>query len=564
MGIPSHEQIPNIASSLGPSWATFGPNGNQTILVWKGSLTDDKIYWSTTTTLNPNQASNQYSWSNSQATSFLTSGIPAVARFNGKIYLAWKGVDASAAIWFSTLNEDGGTWAPAQQLTWGKNFALTTHSPSLSSNGSRLYLAWKGGANDNRIFFCTLTAGGTWSAEGVVPNAATTLEPSLGSDGKGTMYLAWKDQAANRIWWTKSVEGAPWTANQQGPAGPMNSAPSIGVDVNAVKWLAWAGTAPVNPTVAYSFPPSSGDITPYVCFSKLVDEPTNVWTSATGHVVAQSMNRPALLSTGTVGGMVAWAGIADNDVSGLYYAPLVFAPLVVRIQVQEIFVHNMRSGHLGIKDSSDTVYLSQTLKIKGQPPSTGTGFVGNLTGGSYLTTTVPYGTIPMSGIEDTDTVYFIYSAINSSKPTATTYLQNLMTQLVEYVEKADEAAIEKYTGIDLSMLTPQEAGALLGAQIGFDLGVGLGPILGALAGWFASSIWSFAFPDCDGPVAAAIYSFKATELKRALLSSQATVAPDEVQRSYTQGDAHPGVTSASGCGSNSNYSVNWCLFGLFN
>jgi hypothetical protein len=103
--------------------------------------------------------------------------------------------------------------------------------------------------------------------------------------------------------------------------------------------------------------------------------------------------------------------------------------------------------------------------------------------------------------------------------------------------------------VDLSGLTPQEAGALVGAQLGSIVLPGLGTVLGALAGWFADNIESLIFPNCDGPVAVAVYVFSAAQLLQRTQNAQNGV--------YVQTDEHQGVTSDKGCGQNSDYQVTW-------
>ena len=116
------------------------------------------------------------------------------------------------------------------------------------------------------------------------------------------------------------------------------------------------------------------------------------------------------------------------------------------------------------------------------------------------------------------------------------------------VEKVDEAAVESLTGLPLTQLTPQEAGALIGGELGTAALPGLGTVLGALAGWFTDDVWGFLFPDCDGPVAAGLYVCSAAQIRATMM-----------QGGYSQTDDNPGVNSPGGCGQNSDYQINWVL-----
>ena len=80
----------------------------------------------------------------------------------------------------------------------------------------------------------------------------------------------------------------------------------------------------------------------------------------------------------------------------------------------------------------------------------------------------------------------------------------------------------------------------------------LGSALGALAGWLVGDFWGFAFPDCDGPVAAGVHIYTGAQLRALVLTKGDG-------RQYGSLDNNPGVASPSGCGSNSNYDVYWTV-----
>ena len=109
-------------------------------------------------------------------------------------------------------------------------------------------------------------------------------------------------------------------------------------------------------------------------------------------------------------------------------------------------------------------------------------------------------------------------------------------------------AVEEELGLPLVALSPQEAGAH--RRPAWCLyPAGIGAVIGAIAGWFVDSVAGFIFPDCDGPVAAGLYVFSATQLRY--------LTPNGL---YIGTDENPGVTSGSGCGDNSDYQVTWSCF----
>ena len=551
---PVPQQVPGASTDVGPAWTQFGSDLTKTLIVWKGAGTDTGIYWSTSSELNPDPRTNQYSWSAPQRVPDAeTSVTPAVVHFKGEIYLAWRGAGEDAIIYLSTLDSNG-VWAPKRAL-----LALggTSDPPALAATGDKLYLAWKARYPGEEIFFST-TDGTTWSPKATVPDAATMNAPTLASDGYGAVYIAWKGATDNRIWWSKCSDGEHWSQQQKGP-GPIPrplEGPCLIVDQNARKWLAWSALGLWTMTPTGQLPAGM------VFFSQLIDETANSWSAATGHALLGSYQRPVLLATGGTEPMLACTSrlSAYNLSTGIRYSPLTFPPLTLDFGIPDIIVRNMRTGHDGRKDGTDTVHLAMALKVNTKPRVFAAGFLGNLTGGEYGNAHIA---LPQIQVGDTDTVYFAYFALNYGGSATDAYLSvsNAASTLVESLEKADEAAIREFTGIDLSVLPPQAAGALMGAQLGNYAGnfviPGLGAYLGAIAGWFADNVFSLTFPNCNGPVAGAFYAFRGSMLRRTLSAFQEVPG----HGLYIQTDDHPGVTSASGCGSNSHYQVIWNVQG---
>jgi hypothetical protein len=542
------EKVLDVATSAGPAWVV---NGSKTLLAWKGAGTDNGIYWSTTSALMPDSSSSQYDWTPRQKVPNIgTSTSPALASLKGVVYMAWKGEGTDTKIYVSSLGSDG-AWTPRQVVPVG-----TSEGPALAVTSDTLYLAWKG-ESDSAIWWSKSSDGKTWSPQAQVPGVGTSAGPALASDGSGSMYLAWKGESDTSIWWSKCSDGKTWTPQQRG-RGQTLSGPAMAVDGNRAKWLAWYGFWN-NPMV---IPAGIAPLpTPMLLFSRLIDESNNTWGSGVGRLGSETGNRPALLSTGVgdSGLMLAWSGPGTNNIFPIFYSPLLLPPQTVCFNIPDLAVRMMRTGHATLKDGTDTVYVSIAVKINSQKAITNTKYVGDLTGGEYG---VGVGTGPFT-IQDTDTVYFSYCAVNSSQglSAATAFLENVGGKLLDALEMADSVVLQDLTGVSLSQLTSQEAGALVGAQLGSSIGalggpvlMSLGVVIGALAGFFSQDIWGFAFPDCDGPVAAGLYTFSAPEIRAILLASQPANHPV-----YVQTDDNPGITSADGCGQNSYYQIIWNL-----
>jgi hypothetical protein len=516
------EQINNVGTSVGPAWTI---SGSQTLLAWKGEA-DTKILWSTTSALAPDSNSNQYTWAPQQVVPNVgTSASPALANFKGGVYLAWKGESDTSILW-SKLGANG-VWSPQAQVPG----VGTSDSPALAASATTLYMAWKGEGADTGIYWSQLGANGAWSPQTAVPGVGGTSNgPALAVDLVGNVYLAWKAQPGDeRIFWSMTTDGKTWSTQSAVPGAATSTGPGLAVDFTLNLNLAWRT--------------DNGSI----FFSTLVAPIANtLWSPPTVRSGVDTSDRPMLLGfpvaePGPL--MLAWKGEGSDP--GVYYGPLNLPAQAYDFNLPAFQILNMRSGTIFGKTESDTDYVSLGLKIIGQQPQVITEFVGDQTGGN-----VPV-TLNFSNVKvfDTDRVVLSYAIVNSSQGNATTaFLVNAGNTLLNAAEKADEVAIQELTGLDLSSLTPTEAGVLIGAQIGTATVPIIGTALGALAGWILGiAPWGSLWPDCDGPVAAGVHIFSGAALRAGLANNGTVGAADD----------NPGVNSQGGCGSNSHYVVNW-------
>ncbi len=105
-----------------------------------------------------------------------TSAMPALAVYNGTVYMAWKGMTRPSGddikIYYSSF--DGNSWAP-QQIVPGVG---TSGGLSLTVFNDLLCLSWKGQGDDTRIFFSTFD-GSTWAPQQLVNDALTLAGPGI-------------------------------------------------------------------------------------------------------------------------------------------------------------------------------------------------------------------------------------------------------------------------------------------------------------------------------------------------------------------------------------------------
>jgi hypothetical protein len=108
------------------------------------------------------------------------------------------------------------------------------------------------------------------------------------------------------------------------------------------------------------------------------------------------------------------------------------------------------------------------------------------------------------------------------------------------------------TGDSLAAAGAKAATSAVGSAVGAALGTSIVPVLGtalgALAGWLVGQVTGLLTADCDGPVASEQAAFKGQQLWNYTAHG-----------AYTHTTYHPGIDSASGCGSNSIYTATWSI-----
>jgi hypothetical protein len=444
------------------------------------------------------------------------------------VYLAWKGAGTDLTIYLSKLDANG-TWTPQRAVP---GVGGTSDAPALAASGKTLYLAWKGQPGDERIFWSTSTDGKTWSPQQLVPGAGgTSAGPALAGSVLGGVYLAWKAETGDqRIFSSNCLDGKTWSPQQLVPGAATSLGPALASDAAGSLNLAWT---------------ADNDS---ILFSTLVGPIVNtLWSPPTVRFGVATNDRPVLLGftpQGPAPLMLAWKGGSTADI---WYGPMNLPAQALDFFLPSFQILNIRSGSI-FGTASDTDYVSLGLAIGGQSQPVMTQFVGDKTGGN-----VPVN-LSFANIQvwDTDTMILTYQIVNSSKGDATiTALVNAGAALLNAAEKADEIAINELTGIDLTSITPTEAGVLIGAQIGGEIVPIIGSAIGALAGFLVQFLpWGTLWPDCDGLVAAGIHVFKGATLR-------GVFAANPVGFVLGSADDNPGGNSPGGCGSNSHYVVDW-------
>jgi hypothetical protein len=525
--------VTGIGTSAAPAWTEV--NG-KILLVWKGSGTDTGLWFTVTSSATPAPTiTDKYSFADvqSRAGSMSTSDNPTITSMGGVAYLAYRSSAGDGICWASYAN---GTWTDLHLISFAGQTHGTGRAPSITSDGKALYIAWID-SDSGGIGWATSTDGETWGAQQQVTDTNTGATPvtdeapsiaMLGTE----IHVAWKGRSDGLLYWTY-FSGGNW-APQTSLKSSTNAGPSLVVDGNGVLWAAW----------------TDGNAWGTIYYKRLLSRTPAQWSDKTQRYFASTSAQPCLVSTGKgpTDIMLVWKGGGDD--SGVYYGPMELPAQTLNFNMLGFHISNMRSGSGLGKTESDTDYVSFGLAIVGQSPQIKTQFVGNQTGGDVNVDLNFQGVT----VQDTDTVIMSYAIINSSSGSSqsTAFLTNAGSQILSAAEKAYLTALQTASGIPFSALTPQEEGALIGAQLGGVILPGLGVVIGAIAGWFVDSVVGFLWPDCDGPVANGLYVWSGPALRDLMVKNP---------NGYIQNDDNPGVNSAGGCGSNSDYQVKWQIAG---
>ncbi|MBV9144171.1 MAG: hypothetical protein JO115_25165 [Pseudonocardiales bacterium] len=192
-------------------------------------------------------------------------------------------------------------------------------------------------------------------------------------------------------------------------------------------------------------------------------------------------------------------------------------------------IRNTRSRHV------DTDYVTFAVTVGTGQPRTQTKSMGDLNNGVF-SVGLTFEDVAVAAHEPVIVTYLIMNSGHQSQAETEATLENVAKQLADAGAKAAATAIA--SGV----------GTLVGATIGGVVVPVVGAALGALAGWLVSTLGGIIFADCDGPVAAQQTPFLGRALRSRTVSGPLRISTD-----------NPGIDSPAGCGSNSDYIVNWSI-----
>jgi hypothetical protein len=130
-----------------------------------------------------------------------SASSPALTAFNGQLYLAYRGSGASTSLYICS-SSDGSTWGSQTNIT-DQNSAQTSSPPALATFNGQLYLAYRGWGTSTSLYSCSSSNGTSWSSQTNVTtqnNAQTTVTagPSL-AGFNGLLYMGYEGVAGTPV-----------------------------------------------------------------------------------------------------------------------------------------------------------------------------------------------------------------------------------------------------------------------------------------------------------------------------------------------------------------------------
>jgi hypothetical protein len=197
---------PDLNSSLGPALAVFN---NRLFMAWKGVEGDQRLFLAS----GPVSASgidlSKFSGPLNRSDQNTSQG-PALAVFNGRLFVAWKGVEGDQRLFWAS-SPDG------VEFDGGHNRGdfNSSQGPALAVFNGRLFMAWRGAGLDSGLFLASSDGNNFGDKQ---QRFLTGQRPALtvfGSSGGPRLLMAWTSATSHNLQWASSPNGGDW----DGPIG---------------------------------------------------------------------------------------------------------------------------------------------------------------------------------------------------------------------------------------------------------------------------------------------------------------------------------------------------------
>ena len=172
---------------------------------------------------------------------------PSVATSESNVYVVWSdNTPGGYEVFFRASGDGGASWGAIQRLT---NNAGSSASPSITTSGSTVYVAWQDDTfdgNDEILFRRSTNSGATWKpTQRLTSNAGASMDPSLAASGS-SVYVAWSDDTFGGNWeilFKRSTDnGTTWSSLKRltSNTGSSQFASVAASDSNV--YVCWADT----------------------------------------------------------------------------------------------------------------------------------------------------------------------------------------------------------------------------------------------------------------------------------------------------------------------------------
>ncbi|WP_155631735.1 hypothetical protein [Burkholderia stagnalis] len=160
---------------------------------------------------------------------------PTLCSFRNRIYAAWKGTGQDERIFWSSYDGFAGRWSDQREGVGGGSAT----GPSLAVYQDRLFAAWKGVTGDDRMFWSSFD-GVNWSPQQPGIGGGSSQTPALAAF-QDHLYAVWKGAGGDqRMFWSR-FDGQQWSAQQEGVGGGTSGRPALATFQGKL-YAAWKGT----------------------------------------------------------------------------------------------------------------------------------------------------------------------------------------------------------------------------------------------------------------------------------------------------------------------------------
>ena len=227
-------------------------------------------------------------------------GSPALAVFNGNLYLAWTGTDSNNTLNIARLDASG--TSIVTQKTVGSNRSFT--GPALAAYSGNLYLAWTGSVGSGENLNIAVSSDGLdFTGHKLVGSNTSFTSPALAASSSA-LYIAWAGNDPNHtLNAAYSIDGLDFTGQVELSGVSTGSEPALAV-YNSYLYLGYS---------------SPGEPPPEALLASSITPPLSFSATGIPIINGSSGAGPAL---GTVNGelFLGWNGLPNNLSGGLNVA----------------------------------------------------------------------------------------------------------------------------------------------------------------------------------------------------------------------------------------------------